>query len=269
MLFWIKKWVTLWLMPLPFCLALILLGAWLTQFPRRARLGRILALGAAGILILLGNYFVARALLRPLEIRFPGIAEIKGPDEIPAELAACQFVVVLGAGYGYSENLSATNQLNAPALARITEGVRILRWLPDAKLIVSGGPLVGGVTHAAQLAHAAISLGVTPNRILAMDQTRDTEEEARTAVQLVQGRRIALVTSASHMPRAEALFRGAGLSVVPCPTGFRTQAEETFTVAQLFFDADALSRSTAALHERLGLAWSSLRGKTGNQKLKR
>lgn len=261
MLFWIKKWVTLWLMPLPFCMALILLGVWLTRFPRRARLGRILAMSAAGVLILLGNHFVARALLRPLEIRFPAIAEIKSREEVPAELSACQFVVVLGAGYGYSENLSATNQLTASALARITEGVRILRWLPDAKLVVSGGLLGGGVTHAAQLANAAISLGVPSSRILAMDQTRDTEEEARTAAQLVQGRPIALVTSASHMPRAEALFRGAGLTVVPCPTGFRTQAADTFTVAQLFFDADALSRSTAALHERLGLAWSSLRGK--------
>ena len=37
MQFWLKKFVTFWLMPLPFCLTLLVAGLWLTRSAKRAR----------------------------------------------------------------------------------------------------------------------------------------------------------------------------------------------------------------------------------------
>jgi len=262
MFFWLKKLVAFWMMPLSVCVTFLVAGLWLMRYPRCARLGRMLALGAAGLLILLGNHFVARALVRPLETHFSGIPDYEHGDVLPDRIANCQFVVVLGAGSGYSPKTSATNQLGFSGVARITEGVRIMRLLPEARLIVSGPSLGDGVTHATRLARAAISLGVPEDRIIMIDQARDTEDEARLAHDHIGTQPVVLVTSASHMPRAMALFRGAGVSAVPCPAGFNTQDHEAFTIAHLFFDADSLGVSTAAWHEYIGLLWGWLRGKT-------
>jgi uncharacterized SAM-binding protein YcdF (DUF218 family) len=199
--------------------------------------------------------------LRAGESRLPGnwICE-----PLPASLISCKFIVVLGAGYGTTADRPATGQLTAPALARITEAVRLSSLLPEARIIVCGPDLGNGVTHASQLARAAISLGVASHRITRIDQANDTEAEAADIRQIVGDQRVALVTSASHMPRASALFRGKGLSLLPCPTGFVTQEYDTFTVSQLAFDPDSLRSSSAALHERLGMMWSGLRGKTAD-----
>jgi uncharacterized SAM-binding protein YcdF (DUF218 family) len=54
------------------------------------------------------------------------------------------------------------------------------------------------------------------------DRSRDTAENAARMAALASPdgiRRIALVTDAMHMPRADAAFRRAGFEVVPAPTG--------------------------------------------------
>lgn len=264
MAFWLKKIVTLGLMPLPFCLGMLAVGLWLTRFPQRARLGRISAGTSLLLLALLSNHFVARTLMRPLETRYIAVPDFNPGEPLPASLISCKFIVVLGAGYGTTADRPATGQLTAPALARITEAVRLSSLLPEARIIVCGPDLGNGVTHASQLARAAISLGVASHRITRIDQANDTEAEAADIRQIVGDQRVALVTSASHMPRASALFRGKGLSLLPCPTGFVTQEYDTFTVSQLAFDPDSLRSSSAALHERLGMMWSGLRGKTSD-----
>ncbi len=256
MTFWLKKIVAWGLMPLSLCLGLIVAGLALTWSSGRARLGRWLAFAGVALLFILSNHFVAEKLTRPLETRYPAATDASFVGSAPAA------IVILGAGYGVSPARPALGQLTWPATARLAEGVRLARVLPEAKLIVCGPDLGNGVTHASQLAAAAESLGVAPARIVQMDRARDTEAEARLIKDLVGTQRIALVTSALHLPRAVALFRGAGMSVVPCPAGFATQSYDTFGPEQFLCDAGSLAQSSAALHERIGLLWSSLRGRT-------
>eukprot|EP01031_Cornospumella_fuschlensis_P020152 gene20152-24702_t len=47
MSFWLKKFVSFWLMPLPFCLTLLVVGLLVLWLTRRAKLGRALLLLAA------------------------------------------------------------------------------------------------------------------------------------------------------------------------------------------------------------------------------
>lgn len=263
MFFWLKKLIGFALMPLPLCLGLLVLGFWLARVPRRARLGRGLALTGLVLLLLFSNKFVSVWLVHPLEARYPAIPELTAGQPPPPALAACRFVVVLGSGNGNSEGLSATNQLSSSALARITEAVRLLRALPAARLIVSGpadGPM--HPSHATMLTRAAISLGVEPGRILFIDQARDTEDESAAAARIVGTAPFALITSAWHLPRAMALFQHAGLAPVPCPADFTAHTGDDFYWGDLFPDLPSMERSTWAIRERLGYLWIWLRGKT-------
>lgn len=260
MSFWLKKIVTFGLMPLPFCLILLAVGLWLMSRPRRIMLGRLMAVTALGLLAIFSNPLLARALMRPLETRYAAVPELQAGSPLPATLAACKYIIVLGAGYGASAGRPANGELTFSATARITEAARLLRLLPEAQLIVCGPDLGNGVTHGSQLQRAAISLGVAPARIAVLDRAPDTESEARDVTRRLGNQPAALVTSASHMPRAMALFRRNGLEAFPCPTGYWTNDYDTFTVSQLAFDATALACSTAAIHECLGLLWNALRG---------
>lgn len=261
MLFWLKKFVSFWLMPLSFCVTAMLAGLWLLRNPKRARLGRALIATAVIMLMVFSNKFVSKWLIRPLEARYPAIPEFTA-GSVPPDLAACQYVVVLGGGNGHSPNTPATSLLSTSALGRVTEAVRILRVLPEARMIVSG-PGSGGnrATHATVLARAAISLGVAPDRIQYIDQAHDTEDEAHSVRRLVGDKRVALVTSAWHMPRSMALFRHAGVAALPCPADYETHTNDPLWFDDFLWESSALNRSTLAMRERIGYLWIWLRGK--------
>jgi uncharacterized SAM-binding protein YcdF (DUF218 family) len=257
--FWLKKVISYWLMPLPLCLALLAGGLLLSRSARHPRLARRLMVAAAVLLALFSNRFVSTRLLRPLEEECPPIPEFAAAAPAPASIAGCRFVVVLGGGHSDMNGLSATSQLSASALARAVEGVRILRLLPDARLIVSGPGVGGRPSLAAVTAQAVESLGVSPARITLIDTARDTEDESLAVARLSGGGRVALVTSAWHMPRAAGLFRRAGVDFVPCPADFVSRRGDRMNWGDLGCDSESLVRSTLAIHEYIGLLWLRLR----------
>lgn len=259
--FWLKKFVSFWLMPMSFSVLAMIVGVVLTRSAKRARLGRALLISGLLLLLLFSNKYVAKWLLRPLETRYAPMPEFVAGAPVPAELAACRFVYVLGGGHGTTPGMASTTRLSTAALGRITEAVRILRALPDAKLIVSGPGDAKRETHAVVLGKAAQSLGVAPERILYIDQAHDTEDESREVKKLVHGARVAVVTSAWHMPRSMALMRSAGVEAVACPADFVTHADDSFYFDNVFWTPDALGTSTRAFSERIGYLWIWLRGK--------
>ncbi len=259
MFFWLKKFIGYWIMPVPVVLVLLVGGVLLLRSKRRARLGQTLIVTATLLLLLLGNKFVSLLLLHPLEARYAAIPELQA-QAVPAALAACKFVVVLGSGNGNAPGLSATNELSVSALARVTEAVRLLRVLPEAKLVVSGPAEDNHPAHAVVLARAAASLGVAPERVIYIDQARDTEEESLAVKKIVGDAPFALVTSAWHMPRTMALFHYAGLAPLPCPTDYTARVGD-YRWSDLLWDVDSVSRSTWAVRERIGYLWIWLRGR--------
>jgi uncharacterized SAM-binding protein YcdF (DUF218 family) len=261
MLFWLKKFIWFWMSPLSVCLVFIVVGLSLT-FSRRTRLGRILCLTGVLLLGFFSNHYVSRSLVRSLETQYAAIPEFRAGQPPPPSLAACRYIVVLGGGNGYSPGVPATSELSSSALGRIVEAVRLLRVLPEAKLLVSGPKFDSGPAHAVVLARAAMSLGIDESRILLIDQALDTEDEARMVRERIGNAPLALVTSAWHMPRAMALFYGQGLTPLACPADFITHAIEEPTWNRFLWDARALADCTWAIRERVGYLWISLRGKT-------
>ncbi|MEO7414227.1 MAG: ElyC/SanA/YdcF family protein [Opitutaceae bacterium] len=260
-MFWAKKFISFWILPLPFTLTLLVAGLVLLLFTRRARLGRGLVVSASVLLLLFSNKVVSTWLVRPLEARYPSAPEFSAGTPLPAQLAVCRFIVVLGGGHSDAAGLSATQSLSPSALGRTVEGVRLMRALPQARLVVSGPGVHQNDSHALVLSRAAQSLGIDPARISLIDTARDTEDEAAAVRALSGDQPVALVTSAWHMPRAAALFRKAGVNVLPCSADFTARVNHDFRWSDLTWDTASLERSTWAVRERVGYLWVWLRGK--------
>jgi len=260
-LFWLKKFVSFWMMPLPFCLTLLVIGTCYLFSPRLSRLGRKLVAMAVLLLLLFSNKFISGSLVQPLERLYPPMPELAMGGPLPPGLAACRYIAVLGGGHGNVPGFSATNKLSGSARARLVEGVRLARFLPQARLIVSGPGSPGNPSHGAVLAQAAVSLGIDRNRIIIVDTAHDTEDESQAVKAIVGAAPTALVTSAWHMRRAAGLFRHAGVAVLPCPADYLSQPFGHFGRGDLGWDTESLNRSTSAVSENIGYLWVWLRRK--------
>lgn len=261
LLFSLKKIAGFWLMPLPLALLLIAAGAAVARFSRRRRLGR--GLVAAGLLwiVVCGNEGMGTWFERGLESRFPPIPPITAGAPLPPALARCRFIAVLGGGHSYVPGWSANNELSPSALSRVVEAIRLAKSMPSAKLIVSGpADPEGGPPHSRLLAETAVSLGVTPDRIIEISTARDTEAEAAAIKEIAGDAPVALVTSAWHLPRAMALCRRQKVDALPCPADFAARSPELRPSDFLRWNVGALELSTKAMHEWVGLAWARLRG---------
>jgi len=198
MLFELKKLATIPFLPLYFALLTGLVCLVLLWLKPEKRWGRFFAALSIGSLLLFSNHGAAAWLVRPLENRFAAIPDFHREEDVPAMLRPCVAIVILGGGHADAPALSRVNQLSTSSLSRVAEAVRISRWLPHAKLIVSGNHRPDP-SHAQVVGEAAVSLGVDPARIIRMDDPRDTEDEIAELSRRVGNAPIALVTSAWHM----------------------------------------------------------------------
>ena len=204
---------------------------------------------------------VSTGLVRPLESRYPAIPELRA-GHLPAAVARCRLHhVVLGSGNGDLPGLAATGELSAAATGRLVVAVRLLRVLPQADLIVSGPSTEPHPSHAQVLADAAVALGIDRARIHLIDFAHDTEEESLAVRTLARDAPVGVVTSAWHMPRSMTLFRRAGVDALACPADYSARPAPEFRWEELVWDVESLERSTAAVHERIGLLWLRLKEK--------
>ncbi len=92
-----------------------------------------------------------------------------------------------------------------------------------ARPVVWGGGDAGGMPESARLRAMLAGWGVEGVDFRGVGVCRDTRDEAVKAAELARGhgwKRVALVTSAWHMQRAEAAYRAAGLEVIPVACDF-------------------------------------------------
>ena len=260
-MFLLKKFISIWLMPLPICLVLLVLGTWLIWSHRRVGLGRFLVTCGVLLLVLFSNRFVSTWLIRPLESAYRPMPEFSADTPRPTDLLACRAVVVLGGGHGEMAGVAAIDRLSSASRARLVEALRLLRELPDARLVVSGGAAPNRTSHAIVLANAAISLGFPSDRIVRIETPRDTEEEAEALSRTLGTEPFALVTSAWHMRRATALMRNRGLRPLPCPCDYTVRRGSSSSWTDFLWDTESIGRSTWAIYERLGFLWAETRGK--------
>jgi len=73
-------------------------------------------------------------------------------------------------------------------------------------------------------------------------------------------KRILLVTSAIHMPRALATFRTLGITAIPSPTDYLEVDRKNFEIKDFLPNIDALGDTSLAVREYLGIMAYRWRG---------
>jgi uncharacterized SAM-binding protein YcdF (DUF218 family) len=248
------------LMPLSLVLIGLALSVLLASTRRLEKCGRWLAALTLMFFLLVTNEWFSRRLIGGLENAYPPIPDYSRTEELPSALRACKAIVVLGSGNGITPDRAATDALNSSALARLTAAVRLARLLPEARIIFSGSTPDDVRPHAQVMREAAISLGVTPDRISLIEGVRDTDDEAHELTVRLAGQPFVLITSAWHLPRAVGLCRKSGLQPIPAPTDFLASAPNRKGTDSWDWTVESLQRSTCAFHEGIGLLWTRLRG---------
>jgi uncharacterized SAM-binding protein YcdF (DUF218 family) len=253
-MFLVKKFISALLMPMTVLSAALLGGlllAWSGRRPHAARL----VLTIASILIVLSAYGLGtRSILESLEYAYPVL------DIQQARSQGVQWVVVLGGGHAPDAALPLGSQLSPASQTRLIEGIRVLRDLPGSRLLVSGG--VGQrPSEAALMSAMASELGVESRRLLVEERSRDTGEQARIIRGIIGAGPCVLVTTASHMPRAMAMFRNQGIHAVPAPVGHIIHRDAPFHLSMLFPHARHLEEAEVVCHELYGLSWAWVTGR--------
>jgi uncharacterized SAM-binding protein YcdF (DUF218 family) len=105
-----------------------------------------------------------------------------------------------------------------------------------------------------QLASRAIAMGIRENQILltgTVTNTADEAAEVKTLMEFGGMRRVILVTSSFHMPRAVMLFARKGIETVPYPTDFRADGASVDWMDWVP-SAGGLNQTSDAVRELIG-----------------
>ncbi|MGE5152076.1 MAG: YdcF family protein, partial [Rhodospirillaceae bacterium] len=126
------------------------------------------------------------------------------------------------------------------------------------RIIVSGGAFLaqnGGppTPEADAMRVFLIDLGVPADAITDEGQALNTIENIRNVRAIIGTGRVALVTSAYHMPRALQLAKRAGLNAGAFPTDYQAMPEARLPWDNWLPSVGALSQSNLALREYVAL----------------
>jgi uncharacterized SAM-binding protein YcdF (DUF218 family) len=148
---------------------------------------------------------------------------------------------------------------------RVMQAALLLRAGKVKTIIVTGGNLPWArspVIEASIAAELLETYGIQTDLITVEGKSRNTHENAVNTAAIWREKGFQsglLVTSATHMPRALASFRKAGLDVDPWPADFRGKYPLVSSVFDFLPDAGALEKTTTAVKEWLGLVVYRLR----------
>lgn len=263
--FILKKFVSRLLFPLPLASMLLLLGFGLLCCSKRQRTGR--ALVGLGIVLLLATAYgiPGTRLLRQIEWQEVSAETGQAVPDAAGAAPAPEWIVVLGNSTIEGSSLPANSVFQAAFLARFVEGVRLARQHPEAAVLLS---LPGRLPEAEKRRLAdelCATLALDRERLHLMMAARDTVDEARQTAAMAGAAPVCVVTSAAHLPRAVALFRGAGLRATGSPTDFLTAPPgppRPAGIRGIYPNGRAVLVTETAVYETLGSFWTRLRRQT-------
>lgn len=209
-----------WLVAQPLSLVFLLILLALLLSLAGLRKAGILFSAIATLLLVTTLYTTAgNVMLQALENR------VARPEQDPASVSC---IILLG---GAIENdvMDARGGIEFNAAAdRYTQTLRLALKFPQARIIISGGDgsFRGRYEGEAKATEGFFaSFGINADRLIKENTSRNTFENSANTKQMLQANGLSdclLVTSAFHMPRATALFKAMGVSVIPYPVDYRT-----------------------------------------------
>ena len=216
----------------------------------RAR-GAVVKANTLTILATIWLYFCstewgAGALLSPLESAYPAF--------VNEELPNAQAILVLGSGTSGESQFGQGGDLNHAA-DRLWLGAALHRAGKAPLIVLSGGSVhPDAVPESRLMAQKLKAIGIPETALLLESESRTTRENALYSWSLLQElgiTHVLLVTSASHMRRAAAVFGAQGFVVTSVATDHQMPLR-VGPVPGWLPTLDRLARSTQAIHEWVG-----------------
>jgi uncharacterized SAM-binding protein YcdF (DUF218 family) len=149
---------------------------------------------------------------------------------------------------------------------RYWHGARLYHAGRAPVLVLSGGRNLKRPESWSEAESGAMfltDLGVPESAMLIDTQARTTRENVINIAALLEARgfeSFLLVTSARHMRRSVAAFQAEGLAPIAAPADFGAMEDPVFSLRRFMPNAAALSKSTGAMHEWVGLWFYRLSG---------
>ncbi len=207
--------------------------------------------------LLIAIFPVGEWVLYPLESSY---------DSNPTLPADIEGVILLGGAGDQRKSLQWQQVEFNDAAERYVAFLDLARSFPNARLVFTGG---AGAIRQQAFKEATLARrffadqGLSPERIMFEDQSRNTYENAILSKGLVNptdGDHWVLITSASHMPRSLGVFCKAGWPVIPYPVDHVSNPDYLLR-ADLAF-AEHLENLKDGMKEWIGLIAYRVTGKT-------
>ncbi|TCI02514.1 hypothetical protein EZV61_14265 [Corallincola luteus] len=250
-MFILKKLAAAWISPLPIIFLLCLVALIMAIKSGSHRI--VTSLLAITLLLIVftsippaGDYQIAA-----VEKEYPAVLSL--PEDT-------KYIVVLGCGHQSLPIDVISARLYECALKRVTEGLRHFYQKPNRIMIFTG---YGGAEYTASaivMRDVAISLGLPAQNAVVLPSPRDTSEEAIATASFIKQAPFALVTSASHLPRAVNLFKRQGLDPYPVPADIRGTPDKPRDWWYYRPDSDQIRKTRQAWYEYMGRLWVWLGG---------
>ena len=148
---------------------------------------------------------------------------------------------------------------------RFMKGIELVKHGKGDLIIFTGGNLPWqqlATDEGSILKDKAVEMNIPEEQILVTSRVENTAQEAREVAKLLDSKtkKITLVTSAFHMPRASNLFRQQGFDVYQFPVDFRSRAQsQSLTPMDFIPSTSDANKTFEAMREFLGRAYYQLR----------
>ena len=244
----------------PTSLSLLLLGC-AVAFRKRKALFRVCFGLAVGVLLVCGNGWIVRGLTKHLEWQY------LPPNPVPQADA----ILVLSGGILPPTPPRSTVEV-ADAGDRLLYGAYLFRKGSAPRIICTGNVATGGLAlrpAAIDMAEFLEMLGIPQDAIVTETKSEDTHQHGVYLGPLLRERgykRVLLVTSAAHMPRAMGVFKKLcpDIEFIPAPTDFRTVELLPMPwyrhLVEIVPTPSSYVQFSQTMHEYLGTAYYMLRG---------
>jgi uncharacterized SAM-binding protein YcdF (DUF218 family) len=248
----------------PLLIALVVgVFAALLWWPATRSIGRIGVACAAILVFLMSIPALPYAVLQTFANGYRPFSANDMPD--------ARVIVLLGAGtttvLGRDQDLQV---LTPVAASRVLEAARVFRLLNRPSLISSGGvrrPSKANRPSAIGMRDALVSLGVPAERIIVESSSTTTRDEAVIVASMLRTLGVescVLVTSQSHMPRAQRAFQAQGVRTTPAVApDYSPNFPDDAGFGRYRPDREGFRLSSALIHEWGGYLYYFWRGWLG------
>ena len=253
---YVSKLIALFLYPLNLTLVLILLAG-LFFLLRRKKLALSFACIAVCVLWISASPALSNHLIKSLESQHRPFKASEAPN--------ADAILILGGAVA----LPSTPRVDLELVGssdRVRYAGQLYKQNKAKKIVIAGGnvfPQQSVRGEAYYIAQLLMEWGVPEEDILFEENSRNTYENAFYIKPLLSSNnlsKVLLVTSATHMPRAFAVFNAQNIDVIAAPTDIIMADENMPDFFDWIPNAGALSNTTAAIKEYMGWYYYRVRG---------